>query len=641
MTRTLKTQALLLTVLLLMSIGVVVIGSKSLVKASPEEAVVYVEPDAILDLMPPENFTIKVKIANVTNLYGIDIQFTWDPTIIKYVTHTKKIPVETYPDGILHTPTIPVRNQVDENASMPGAEPGTRYWLSEASLSPAATFNGDGTIFEMKFQVVGLGTSQLHIVACTLADKDGNSIPHIRHDGYFQNYVPPPPPPPPPANIFVTPPSIVNSSMGPCQNFAVNVTVENVTNLYSFDFWLGYNFSILEVDSVTVNTAFPPPVIIQNAGQIEVSASLSPPTPPISGDLFLASIEFHVLAIGESSLDLHDVILLNNDGENISMNEPRDGYFNNMLITRMFVDPPELIVPTMKLGDIFTIDIALENAVGMYGYEFKLGYDTRILTCLGSVVLPPNNDTNFDVEQSINDPLGVVWVKVQYYPPAEPIDIYTPKAVVRITFMLQAYGQTILDLHDADIVNEFGDSLGPVVEDGFFATLLRDVAIMFVNVTSANKVYPGRNVTIEVVAMNRGNMTEETFNVTVFANSTAIGTQRITLAPWSNVTLSFQWNTSDLTPCSNFTIRAEASLVPYEIDPTDNIFYDGWIKIKMIGDVNGDGLIDILDIVAITIIYAAHEGDKGWNPDADVAAPWGVIDILDLVTVSAKYGSSC
>jgi len=61
----------------------------------------------------------------------------------------------------------------------------------------------------------------------------------------------------------------------------------------------------------------------------------------------------------------------------------------------------------------------------------------------------------------------------------------------------------------------------------------------------------------------------------------------------------------------------------------------------MIGDVNGDGQIDVLDIVAITSIYGAHEGDPNWNPEADLAPPWGVIDILDLVTCSSRYGLSC
>jgi len=602
-------------------------------KGSPE-TVVYVEPDAITGLMPPENFTIYVKIANVTNLYGIDIQFTWDPTIIRYVSHQKHIPVDTYPDGILHSPTIPVKDQVDENASMPGSEPGTRYWLAESSMLPAAPFNGSGIIFEMTFQVVGLGTSPLHIVACTLADNSGNPITYTAHDGYFQNYVPPP------ANIFVNPPSIINSSLEPCQNFSISINITGIQNLYSFDLWLGYNASIIEVVDVSVNPIFPPPIITQTTGQLEISASLIPPSPPINGDLYLAVIKFHILAKGESILDLHDITLLDDQGQPITYTE-QDGYFNNMLITRMFVNPPEIIDPTLKPGDMFSVYVAIENAIGMYGYEFKLSYDTNILTCLGPHAIPPNNETHFDVEIEVNDTIGVLWFKVQYYPPAEPIDIYEAKSVVEIPFMIQDYGQTVLDLYDADITDESGVSLSPVVEDGFFATLLRDVAILSINITSSNKVYPGRNVTIDVVAMNRGNMTTETFNVTLYANMTVIGLQSVTLDPWSNTTLTFQWNTTGLTPCSNFTIWAEASTVPYEINTGNNVMHDGWVKIKMLGDVNGDGIIDILDIVEVSAAYGSIEGDPNWNPDADVAAPWGYIDILDLVTVSSRYGQHC
>lgn len=630
-----KFQTVLLMFLLAMSL---VFFSKSIpVNASPE-TVVFVDPPEVKDLMPPTQFTIKVKVANVTNFYGIDIQFTWDPTIIKYVSHIKKIPVNTYPDGVLYKPTLNIRDQVDENATMPGSEPGTRYWLSEASMLPAATFNGTGTIFEMTFEVVGLGSSPLEIVACVLSDKEGFPIPHTLKHGLFINYTPPPPPA---ANAFVSPPAIVNSSLDPCHYFTVSINVSEVENLYAFDFWLGYNATILEVALVTVNPIFPPPVIVQEVGQIKVSASLVPPDPSISGDLYLATIQFHVLAKGESDLDLHDVTLLNDEGEPIECNEPQDGYFNNMLLTKMFVDPPELIDPTMKPGDIFTIDIDIEDVIGMYDYKFKLGYDQNVITCLGAVVIPPNNDTNFDVEMIINNTVGIIWVKVQYYFPAEPINILGAKAVTRITFMVKNYGQTILDLYDADVSNESGGSLNPVVEDGFFATLIRDVAIVFVNVTSSNKVYPGRNVTIEVVAMNRGNLTTDTFNVTLHYDSNTIERKTVTVGPWSNITLTFHWNTAGLTPCNNFTIWAEASQVPYEINLGNNVFYDGWVKIKMIGDVNGDGAINILDLVAITSCYGAREGDPNWNPEADLAPPWGRIDILDVVTCSSRYGQHC
>ena len=629
-----KTSILLCLVLF----GVIPITNPLNTKASPEQTIVYVEPDLIQDLLPPAQFTIYVKVANVSNFYGIDLQFTWDPTIIKYVSHQKHIPVEDYPDGVLHEPTISVRNDVDENASMPGSEPGTRYWLAESSMLPAEPFNGSGVIFEMTFEVVGLGSSPLHIVACTLADISGNPIPATLLDGLFVNYIPPPPPP---ANIFVSPVAIVDSTLDPCEYFQIDINVEEVQNLYAFDLWLGFNGSLLEVSNVLINPAFPPPVVIYDPGQLEVSASLEPPDPPITGNLTLVTIEFHILDKGESILDLHNVTLLNDQGEPIEINEPGDGYFNNMLITKMFVDPAQLIAPNLKPGDDFDIDIKIENAVEMYDYEFKLSYDTNVITCLGGIVIPPNNETHFTVNIEINDTAGVIWVYVQYYPPAEPFSIYNATTVFRITFQVQEYGQTPLHLYETRISDKFGNSKSHETEDGFFATLLRDVSIELVNVTSANMVYPGRIVTIEVVAMNRGNMTTETFNVTFYYDSNIMYQQEVTLDPWSNITITFEWNTTGLTPCNNFTIWAEASPVPYETNLFNNVYYDGWVKIKMIGDVNGDGIIDILDIVEISLAYGSQEGDPSYNPEADLAAPWGYIDILDLVTCSSRYGWHC
>jgi len=631
----LKIESMILTALLALS--VIFLGNSIRTNAASQTRV-YVYPPAVTGLLPPATFTISVKIYNVTMLYGLDIQFTWEPTVIKYVSHIAKIPVETYPDGVLHSPVLPVIDQVDENASMPGSEPGTRYWLSKASMLPAKGFNGSGTIFTMTFQVVSIGYSPLRIVACTLADKDGNPIPASLENGYFDNR--PPPPPPKPANVSVTPSSIVNSSLDPCHNFTIDIEAE-VENLYSYDFGLGYNATILEVVGVTGNPVFPPPTIIQATGQIDISSSLTPPALPINGTLSLVTIKFHIIGKGESVLDLHDAVFRNKNGTTLPINEVNDGYFNNMIITKMFVDPPEIIDPYMKPGDIFTIDIDIQDAIGMYDYKFKLGFDNTVIICLGAIVLPPNNDTHFNVQQIVNNTAGMIWVYVQYYPPAPPINIHGARAVTRITFMVKNYGQTVLDLYDADVSTPSGGSLNPVIEDGFFATLLTDVAIMFVNVTSPNKVYPGKIVTIKVIAMNRGNLTTETFNVTLHYNSNIIGVKTVTLGPWSNATLTFYWDTTGQIPCHNFTIWAEASHVPFELKFDNNVYYDGWVKIKMLGDVNGDGVIDILDIVLITIAYGSRPGYPNWNPEADLTAPWGVIDILDLVTCSSRYGWHC
>jgi hypothetical protein len=366
---------------------------------------------------------------------------------------------------------------------------------------------------------------------------------------------------------------------------------------------------------------------------------LNPPS--ANGGGVLATITFHVTERGETVLDLYDIVLSNSEGEALPVDPPTDGYFNNMLISRLFIDPHELIDPTMGPSDVFQIEVKIENVIDMYDYSFNLGYDTDVLTCLGAIVTPPTNDTNFDVEISINDAAGTLWVSVQYYPPAEPIIIYTAKKLVTIWFMVQTYGQTILDLYNTRISDPFGNNMTHEVDDGFFATLLRDVAVIDVKVVSPNVVYAGRIVTINVTVMNRGNMTIETFNVTVYYGDNPIETRSVTLEPWSNMTITFYWGTSGLTPCNNYTISAYASPVPYEINLENNLFVDGWVKIKMLGDVNGDGAVDIYDIVLVCAAYGSTSNDLNWNPDCDLAPPWNLINIYDVVTVCGLYGQTC
>lgn len=326
-----KTKAQTLLLMISLALSVTVFGNVIPAKAATG-TVVYVDPPEVKDLFSPSQFTISVKLANVTNLYGVDLQITWDPAIIKYVSHSKKIPVESYPGGVMHSPTIPVKNDVDETASMPGAEPGTRYWLAEASMLPAAAFDGAGMFVEMTFEVVGLGTSPINIVACTLADKEGNPITYTAINGKFVNYVPPPPPP---ADIFVNPPSIMNSSLIPSSDFDVSVDIERIENLYSYEFWLGFNATLLQFNSATGNPTFPSPTVTQLTGQVQIASSLVSPATPISGNLSLVTISFHVLAEGETVLDLHDVTLLNDAAEAIEFTTPGDGYFNNMLFFKI------------------------------------------------------------------------------------------------------------------------------------------------------------------------------------------------------------------------------------------------------------------------------------------------------------------
>ena len=99
-----------------------------------------------------ENFTIAVRIEDVKNLYGFSIMIGWNTTWIEYTSHVVKIPVETYPDGVLHPPYMIVKNEVNEDG-VPGCWPNTMYWFAVTSMAPAPSFYGSGIAFEMNFRI--------------------------------------------------------------------------------------------------------------------------------------------------------------------------------------------------------------------------------------------------------------------------------------------------------------------------------------------------------------------------------------------------------------------------------------------------------------------------------------------------------
>jgi len=109
------------------------------IEIEEETPLLYVDPSTVLDVLPSESFTIDVKIADISNLYGFDITLQWDPNLLDYVDHVVKVPVEDHPDGVLHKPVIPVDDTVDETA---GA-----YFVAYACMDPAPVFDGSGTIF--------------------------------------------------------------------------------------------------------------------------------------------------------------------------------------------------------------------------------------------------------------------------------------------------------------------------------------------------------------------------------------------------------------------------------------------------------------------------------------------------------------
>jgi len=56
------------------------------------------------------------------------------------------------------------------------------------------------------------------------------------------------------------------------------------------------------------------------------------------------------------------------------------------------------------------------------------------------------------------------------------------------------------------------------------------------------------------------------------------------------------------------------------------------------GDIDHDLDVDIFDVVKCGLAYGSNPSDPNWNPHCDIARPYGVINIFDIVTIAASYG---
>jgi len=123
-------------------------------------------------------------------------------------------------------------------------------------------------------------------------------------------------------------------------------------------------------------------------------------------------------------------------------------------------------------------------------------------------------------------------------------------------------------------VDQFNKDNYPIMTQGPWVT---DIAIT--NVTlSTTEAYAGQTIDINVTAKNWGDL-YESFNVTVYCETTTIGTQEVTLlAPDTQTTLTFNWNTTDIGG-GHYTVSTNASVVPEEINTTNNILTGGTIKV--------------------------------------------------------------
>jgi hypothetical protein len=176
--------------------------------------------------------------------------------------------------------------------------------------------------------------------------------------------------------------------------------------------------------------------------------------------------------------------------------------------------------------------------------------------------------------------------------------------------------------------------------------------IAVINVVSPKTVVgQGFSLGISVTVANLGDY-PETFNVTVYANSSSIASQNMTLTSGSSNVIIAIWDTSGFAK-GNYAIHAYAWPVLGETNTTDNNFTGGWFVVSMVGDLTGapghsvwdfvpDGYVDGSDLIAVAMCFGSWPGAPPpyrWNANCDITND-GSIDGADLIMIARHFGQT-
>jgi hypothetical protein len=135
--------------------------------------------------------------------------------------------------------------------------------------------------------------------------------------------------------------------------------------------------------------------------------------------------------------------------------------------------------------------------------------------------------------------------------------------------------------------------------------------------------------------MNQGFFTE-TSEITVSANATTVFTKTISIADGESLVITAILDSAVLTK-GTYHLSANVEPVTGETSVEDNLWNDGTIRITLPGDINGDRIVNLPDLVSLAASYGKHPGNPRWNPNADIDNDLAV-GLSDLVILADHYG---
>jgi len=396
----------------------------------------------------------------------------------------------------------------------------------------------------------------------------------------------------------------------PGDRLDINVTIENVKDIKSFMFRLGWppdwlphsTWPILLGEDMEVKAgSFLGPshgpegqrynfkkTEDEGEGFIFVNCSFFTDIVPIderTGNGTLAEIQLTVKTSGNSTLSLTEIVLLNSTDGPISCEVEHGYFYTTRPVADFSYSRPAVPNETVTFNASFSFDPdnpydLTPGPIANYAWDFGDGTNDT-----GKIVTNVFISGVFYVNLTITDDDGEKWWNIYR--------VSTSNMTLRVEPCRRALNETA----------------------GFYET--------------AGKL------PIAVIVTNDGTTTE-TFTVRVYANDTIVGTQDVPVPSGQSRNLTFylyafHWNTSCGLPKGTYNVSACALGFP------GKEYASHLVRVYLTGDVIRDGNVNVYDAVKLLKCYGAKEGSPNYDPSCDLDCD-GDIDVYDAVALLVHYG---
>lgn len=303
---------------------------------------------------------------------------------------------------------------------------------------------------------------------------------------------------------------------------------------------------------------------------------------------------------------------------------------NAQALPNMSVDPPLTYAGT---NSTFTINLNLTGGKDVCSWQAYIYYNNAILQGVSyfeGPFLSSHGSTLFDgsFNDQYNATFGQMWMWCVRAWSGYGVD--GSGILANVTFQTIGSGNSTLSLADTVLGDSQANPITHTTNDGNVSVQEAiDVAVTSVTPlkTIVGQGYP---MQINVTVSDQGD-SSATFNVTTYANTTAIGTaQNISLMNGSSTIVTFTWNTTGWS-MGNYTIWADAWPVS-----GNSTLVDGLVFVGIPGDLNHDGVVNVLDAIILSNAYLSTPSSSNWNPNADINND-DAVNILDAIVLANHF----